>query len=528
MAGKRQLCIVGGGPAGIGLLWTLAQDPELCSEWSVTVLHDQSFLGGHCATYPIDNPATGRTVPVDIGVQCISPLANPNVSQMLRSGDFPSAAPVVDAPPLTVGCAFPPRDGQPMNWGNFPAYQTGPTFELWSETGMAADCAELQTFIAISPAVGYAGKTLAYYFANNPTMPYTNQQDFIDYFVDPFMTVINGYGAPDLSTILLGDLLPIFGRVPGFDGPLASWSVPGVGWQRFQNGASSWVQAMFEIASRTIDVTVSYDNPATAVWLDPDDAAGQVFVATDADPSGIAYDKVVLAVDMWTNAKLLDCAQNQQYWSSIYEGPLTNSDWQQLQPGTCYIHADQNVLAPDLRGLQQELAQFTAYYATQQQPYDADTTYTTYLVQNVRGGDPAAANLYVTMYGPEQGSVVPQNPFQTEQFVHGMWLPSYMLGAKQALHTAQGVGTLTNVTNAGTNLYFAGNNTTFDSVEGGLVSGMAIANYAFGAPYPIAPGTLTPVAFAMFLYLYLGVMFPQDEATAAVTVADLKKAAFAT
>ncbi len=507
----QTVCIVGGGPAGIGLLWALAQDVNLRDVVAVTVVHDQPELGGHCSTYTVTNPKTGDQVPVDIGVQCISPLVNPNVSAVLQSGSFPESAPVVDASSLTLSCAFPARNGQPMYWGNFPAYQQGPLFQLWSESGIATDCAQFQTIIAVSPMVGYLMQTLQWYLDNHSSspFPYQNVTDFVTYFVDPIMNIINGYGAPNLDQITFADVLPIFGRIPGFDGPLGSWSVPGVGWQRFEKGASSWVQAMYNAAVELLDnQIVLQTSPATAVWLDPDDQSGQVYVATAQDPNGTAYDKVVLAVDMWTCAELLSCPQNKAYWDNLYSGPLSGQSWSLLQSGTCYIHADDNVLAPDLLPMSMEVAQFNALNATQSQPFDIDYAYTTYLVENVRGGDPAAKGLYVTMYGPDEGTVVPQSPLVKESFTHGMWLPSYMLDSKKAMHNVQGSGWLSGLSNAGTNLYFSGNNLSFDSVEGGFISGMVIANYAFGAPYPVPPSLLTAPALAMFLYIYLDVMFP--------------------
>ena len=521
----QSVCIVGGGPAGIGLLWALAQDAGLRDALAVTVVHDQSVLGGHCSTYTVTNPNTGADVAVDIGVQCISPLVNPNVSAVLQSGAFPELAPVVDAPPLTLSCAFPARDGLPMYWGNFPEYQQGPLFQLWNESGIAGDCAQFQTVIAISPVVGYLTQTLQYYLDNHASspFPYENMADFVTYFVDPIMNIINGYGAPNLAQITFGDVLPIFGRIPGFDGPLGSWSVPGVGWQRFEKGASSWVQALYDVAVGLFDTpVVLHTAKATAVWLDPTDESGQVYVATADDPAGTAYDKVVLAVDMWTCADLLSCPQNQGYWDNLYSVPLDKATaWSMLQAGTCYIHADQSVIAPDLLPLSQEVAQFNAVNATQQSPFDIDTAYTTYLVENVRGGDPSAKGLYVTMYGPEQGTVVPSNPLVTETFTHGMWLPTYMLDSKKAMHAVQGSGWLSGISNAGTNLYFSGNNLSFDSVEGGFISGLVIANYAFGAPYPVPPSLLTAPAFAMFLYIYLDVMFPVSDTLKQAAIREL-------
>ena len=91
---RKTLCIVGGGPAGAGLAWTLAQDPNVASDWSITLIHDEDVVGGHCATYDVVNPLTGKTIPVDIGVQYVSPMINPNVSLMLGETPFTETAPV--------------------------------------------------------------------------------------------------------------------------------------------------------------------------------------------------------------------------------------------------------------------------------------------------------------------------------------------------------------------------------------------------------------------------------------------------
>ena len=534
MSGKKQLCIVGGGPSGVGLLWTLAQDPGICAEWAVTIIHDQDHWGGHCLTFDVTNPNTGKPVAVDIGVQFVTALANPNVAVMLESGDFPTAAPLVDAPPLTVGAAFPRRNGLPMNWGNFPAYQTGDQFQLWHETGMAQNCEELQAFIAISPLLGYGGRPLGQYLQDAGSgplkTPFTDLQDFEDYFVDPYMTIINGYGKPDLDSVVLGELLPIFGRVPGFPGPLASWTEPGLGWKRFAQGTSSWVEAMYAAAAKTIEVTEYLSSSVSDVWIDGDDPGGQVGVAWSTEPAGQPlFDKVVLTTDMATNHALLSTARNKAHWA-IYESMLDPSNWP-LQDGTCYIHADASILSPDLTQ-QEEVAQFTAYYATGDTPFNQDATYTSYLIENVQA-DPDAAGLFVTMYGP----VTPDTRLPADDkvlakqtFKHGMWLPTYMGAAKKKVHTIQGQGSVpggTTVPNAGTNLYFAGNNLTNDSVEGALVSAMVVANYAFSAPYPLPMAKLTPVAFAMFTYLYLDYMFPVTDGTKRTKVIGSLKAAAA-
>lgn len=520
----KTLCIVGGGPAGVGLAWALAQSTAVAAEWQVTIIHDEDVVGGHCATYDVVNPATGATVPVDIGVQYVAPLINPNVSLMCSESPFTETAPVVDAAPLTVSCGFPPLDGAPMNWGNFPDYQTGELFALYGREGMSADCGIFEEFMNtmfLHPRG--ALESVQDWLADPQPQGLYDKDAFVTYFLDPYLTIINGYGAPKLGSVMLADILPLFGKMPLFPGPMGAFTRPGTGWQRWTKGSRSWVETMLTVAQAAMPVTVVGSTRACGVWIDPDDPQGKVYVSCHADLSdAVAYDKVVLTADMATNGALLNNVNNQPAWKAHYGDALSPERWNVLQQGTCYIHADETVLAPDLIPLQQEVAQFTAYYSTagahDGMPYNTETTYATYLVENVHQ-DPQAKQLYVTMYGPPSDAPkVPNNPLKVKEFTHGLWLPDSMKGSTKNMYVAQGAGGINGgppmFPNTGSNLYFAGNNTTMDSVEGALVSAMVIANYAFGVAYPMPARPLTATALAMYLYLYLGVMFPvPDDAT---------------
>ena len=95
-----------------------------------------------------------------------------------------------------------------------------------------------------------------------------------------------------------------------------------------------------------------------------------------------------------------------------------------------------------------------------------------------------------------------------------------MGGPKTRLYNAQGKGvSISSPGQQDTNIYFAGNNTTFDAEEGALISAMAMANYAFGVEYPLAALTGDSL-FAFFLYnVYNSIMFPSPSATNAVNAA---------
>jgi hypothetical protein len=96
-----------------------------------------------------------------------------------------------------------------------------------------------------------------------------------------------------------------------------------------------------------------------------------------------------------------------------------------------------------------------------------------------------------------------------EYWLHGMWLPQFMLQQKRQLHMAQGPGSVTYEGQSPYPIYFAGNNTTADSLEHAFVSGAIIADYAFGAPFPL----MDPFAFAMYMLFYTEFMFPNVSVT---------------
>src|ERR1043165_955794 len=78
---KKQVCIVGGGASGLCLAWLATRSAHIAAEWDVTLLHDEPALGGHSHTIPVE--LGGARVPVDIGVQFVSPTLYPHVTAML-------------------------------------------------------------------------------------------------------------------------------------------------------------------------------------------------------------------------------------------------------------------------------------------------------------------------------------------------------------------------------------------------------------------------------------------------------------
>jgi predicted NAD/FAD-binding protein len=513
----QSVCIIGGGIAGVGLWWNLSVPNTSGNPWDVTIIHDGASFGGHALTVPVEH--NGATTLVDTGVQFFVPLFYPNISALLSFPGIGSAVPVAPYDSLKVACAFPPRQGQPQNWGNFPAYQSGPNFALYTPA-MFRNAQRFQAFMDVALFEGYGSKTLKDYF-DNLTVKYENQEDFLAYFIYPYLSIINGYGASLADQVTFEDLVPLFANLPPRYPGLGSFTTPGAGYARFLNGASSLVDALaaqaqkFKPATQCLNSTVlsvaaspTLPGPVTVTWNGPQGQQTQQF------------DKVVITTDMLTAAGLLNNPNNQPLWGQVYSRFLSKQRWP-LLPGKCYIHTDASILSPDLQQ-QQETLQFTASYAAQPNPpyYDMFNTYTTYLQENIHN-TPGSQGLYLTMYGyipdgsPGQKVPDPSTVLFSEVWQHGMWLPSFMLDAKRALHIAQGKGvSLSYPGQLDSGIYFAGNNTTADSLEQAFISGLVIANYAFGAPYPLTG--LHPIAFAMYELFYREFMFPSDSSSAGI------------
>jgi predicted NAD/FAD-binding protein len=516
-----RVCIVGGGATAGALLWCLAQSESARAEISsVTIIHDGQALGGHSFTVDVTRTYDGKavTLPVDLGVQLVSPMLYANLHLMLETvPEIASAAPVTEFDSLRLACGFPDRDGKAMNWANFDAYQNPATFSMYTEA-MRRNATTFQDFTEVALLTS-AKESLSDYFANQGLQYGSEQdcQDFLNYFMYPYLSIINGYGASLMDEMLFADIAPLFMKVPLNTGPLASFTSEGKGWQRFTNGAGSWVQAMADVGAKSIPTSITRTSTVTSVQTD--ESTGKVTVSWSPAPGATTpggqdvFDKVFLTVDINVCADLL--ADN-VYWNDHLKQYLDKPLWE-LQPGYCVIHEDPTVLSPHLRntdgqtGFEQETLQFTAYFAPQADYpyYDLFGTYTTYIQENLLQ-NPAAKGLYNTMYGyiptwvgdpkaayaaqqtnPQYGPETPPVPnpdtwHHAQAWTHGHFAPSVVSPARKALYNAQAPGKSRSYpTQKPTGVYIAGNNTTYDSEDGALEAAMIIAGWAYDVPYPL-------------------------------------------
>ncbi|MDX2169991.1 MAG: NAD(P)-binding protein [Deltaproteobacteria bacterium] len=472
---KLRVAILGGGAAGVGLLWALAmakRDRLTADDYDITLIHDGDTVGGHSMSWP--ETINGRTCQLDLGVQVIAPAMYPTVSTMLAHDDF--AGVHLDPVDLRIACAFPDTAGGAPYWGNFPAYQDTALYRQGQ-----ADAATFEGLIDKAKHDPLAWALTLRNFLDANRGRFTDLDFFEQYFLNPYMSIMNGYGSALLEQVIVGDVIPIFGW------GLGAFTHPTQGFARFRDGAGFWVQTMADIAQRQLGDALTLLLGASVAGFAPGAAPT---VSIQGEPSPRRFDLVVSTLDMFTTAKLL---YEKPGWDHLgpYVGDPTEfgtTVWP-LQPGFCYLHQDASILAAGLPSPLQETLQFTAPPTPAGQRYDLTYSYTTYIESNLLGIGNPDRQFYLTMYGfdPTKPSPVPvpvpKVGIQTSMnWVHGMWLPSFMAEQKLRFHAAQGVSRYAAPlpSQRPTNLFFAGNNLTMDSEEGALLSGLAVAKYAFG------------------------------------------------
>lgn len=510
---QQSICIVGGGVSGVGLAWCFAKAKQLKilnDVPAITLIHDQSQLGGHSYSYPVT--VNGVTYYIDLGVQMIAPEGYPAVMSMLAQPEFQDVA--LQNVPLNISSAFPPVGGQTPYWGNFAGYQNT---ALWQQG--KADCATFQWLIENRPDTN---ATLGQFLQENAAK-FQNLENFENYFLDPYMSIMNGYGSALLDQVTVLEIAPLF------DLGLAKFTTPGTGFKRFAKGSGQWINTMYEFAQSVLgsNLTVILGETVGPVW--PASPQPMVQLPSWSKPRG--FDAVVLTIDM------LHCSQslhntNNKLWGPLYAQYVGTNDANNQQnsvwpliPGYCYLHQDRSIFAPNMPWPLQETLQFTAYWATQQAPYDITYSFTTYVEKTLMGIADPAFEYYLTMYGfdPTKVSGVPipaANKTTTSMnWTHGMWLPFFMEQQKQAFHMAQSASAYRTPypNQPKTGIFFAGNNLTMDSEEGALASALVLADYAFDIPYAalLSPPSLDPKAWKVFalataeIYaLYHRLMFP--------------------
>ena len=475
------VCVIGAGASGVGLLWSLAmaqQQGQTLQPLTITLIHDQAVVGGHSHSEEVT--MGGKQVHIDCGVQMIAPKMYPATLSMLALPDF--AGVHLQDVPLKISAVFPEQDGTVPYWGNFPEYQHTPLFQSGKQ-----DCETFADLLKAKASLGYGIElieSLQTMLDKNQDR-FTDQSQFITYFLDGYMSIMNGYGNALLDTVIVADVAPLW------DLGYASFTEEVSGYGRFQDGADSWVNQMWTVASQHFSgaLTAQFNTQVTKLY--PSDSGPVVEWVRDNTPGTATFDVVISTVDMHTNSQILNVPEN-ALWAEVYAdtvgavqpGKVATTVWP-LQPGFCALHKDPSLLATHDGPSRLETLQFNAQVGAtgQNGGFDLSKTFSTYIESNLMGipvSDPNE-DFYLTMYGyvPDEQ---PNNIVWSSDWNHGMWLPSFMVDQKLNFHKAQGISAhhSHHLAQKHTGIFFAGNNLTMDSEEGALISGMAIAKYAFG------------------------------------------------
>jgi predicted NAD/FAD-binding protein len=506
---RRRIAVVGGGAAGVALLWCLTSQDDPLRDFAATLFHDEDDVGGHSRTIPVVFDADGRgrvgtaadagpVHPVDAGVQFVCAALYPNLYRQLELPELRGVR-LRRHPALRMAGAFP----DDLVWGNFPEYQAGARFARCFDPARA-EAERFQRDLRGSPFRRIGGRRVLTMSVRDylEAAGIGRAGHFFRYLLVPYLGIMAGHGA-DLLETPMRDLRAVFGRLPFVqrEGPYGSFTEPGAGWDRFADGATSWVRAMcataqargaaVRLAARVTKVSRRRDE--WLVWWT--DGAGDGPGGDGAPaPAGhqAAFDAVVLTTDMTASLALLDHDENP--WRAAHRHSLGPERFA-LLPGSCYVHQDASLLAPSLAD-EREDGQFTGYFAREARadpswpyglPYDLRKSFQTYLMRNILG---TPAPCYVSLYGDERGSRTPA-PDRTlfrRTWRHGRWLAGFYRQAKRELHRVQGLD----------GLWFAGGNTTVDSEEGALLSAMIVAAHAAGYRYPFERGSWAWVVHGWF------------------------------
>jgi predicted NAD/FAD-binding protein len=513
---KKRIAVIGGGASGVSLLWSLASQDQSFAETETTLFHDEPQVGGHSATIGVwfdeDGKghvaapgSSGKIYPVDIGVQFVCSTLYPNLYKQLERPEMHNAVRLTRHEALRLSGAF----NDELVWGNFPDYQGG-RFDVCFDPETRELAKKFERDVHWSLLEHAAGKSVFSMTVGEylQAKGYDQHANFFRYLLVPYLSIINGYGTSDLLETTIEDLFPIFTKIPLVQeaGPYASFLKPGQGWDRFSDGASAWVRAMADyavlrgskinVSSFVVAIYPSGDQ-VTVEWIEAaqlDDLKAGKSVPRQSQ----IFDEVVLTTDMTTNRAILSDARNSNW--GVQSGFISEQKFE-LLPGICYIHQDESVLAPSLKDGKED-GQFTGYYSWGKTspenpfdlPYDLATSYQTYFMQNILG---TPHPCYVSMYAEHSASKTPaaDKTIHVKTWRHGRWVASFFGSAKKELHEIQGLG----------HVWFAGNNTTVDSEEGALVSGMVMAEKLSSFQYPFS---VLSEAFVLYKY-FKDTMFPR-------------------
>lgn len=426
LAGRQRIAVVGGGAAGLGAAWMLAQRHD------VTIYEAAEQLGGHAFAHPF--PGTDRFV--DMGVVITLPWAYPNLYCMFQQVGVRTSAAAA-----TLHVSFPRADGAGRDsWGTDVSLRQTDLFRR-----IEADASRFEQLMFEVAGLPLATQT-------RPISAYLTQSV-------PGAPNSGGYGQ-EFITKGLCPLLSLFlvTRESLLDTP--AWSLS----MMFRFGTLSFFSPT---TWRTLDGgTRDYVARLTASFP-ARRRLGTRVAAVLREARGVAveersgrretYDQVVLATDAITARALLR--------------PATAAEDRLLrvfryEPAVVYLHQDARVLAGDQPGV------FFHYRSEDPSPRPQLDGVMTYDMRRTAGlAEVTSAPVLVSVMS--RPSATPFAGTVTEQRVSHMIADAAAIAARLELHTIQGKD----------RIWFAGDYTTFASHEDAFLSGVVIGE-ALGATYP--------------------------------------------
>ncbi len=429
--GRRdRIAVVGGGAAGLGAAWMLAQKHD------VTLYEAETTLGGHAFGHPF--PGTDKCV--DMGVMITLPWAYPNLYCMFQKyGVRTSAA------GATLQVSFPDADGtERESWGTDSSLRQTPLFRRIE--AQASRFEQMMFEVAALP-LDMQTKPISYFLNGSvPGVPHSGGYEH------EFM--VKGL-CPLLSLFLVTrDCLletPAWSLSMMFRFGTISFFSPTT-WRTIDGGTRDYVARL----TRSFQSRQFLGAKVTSVVR-----ANDSVVVRDDKGNSERYEEVVLATGADVALSLLETP-------TADESRLLGSF--EYEPALAYLHQDPTVFAGDAPGV------FFHYRSENRAPEAKLDGIMTYDMKRAAGLDlpsptePEKGPVLVSIVSKERDTPFAHTK-KIQAFKH-MIPNAAAMKARLDLYEIQGKN----------RVWFCGDYTTFSSHEDAFVSGMVVAE-ALGARY---------------------------------------------
>ncbi len=422
---RERVAVVGGGAAGLGAAWTLAQ------KYDVTIYEAFPALGGHAFAHPF----AGTDAHVDMGVMITLPWAYPNLYCMFQRYKVRTSA-----AGATLVVSFPSeKEGERDTWGTDASFRQT---DLFRRIEKQASRFEQLMFEVASLSLEMQRKPISYFLERAvPGLP--NSGDYDAEFIAKGLCPLLSLFLVTRETLLDS---PAWSLSMMFRYGTISFFSPTT-WRTIDGGTREYIARL----TRSFEFRQFLGTKVTSVVRNN----GSVTVRDDKG-NAERYDQVVIATDAKTALALLDSPSDD-------ETRLLGTF--RYEPAVAYLHQDPQVLASPAPGI---FFHYRSENPTPNAKLDGSMTYDMKRAAELDGK--VEGHVLVSVISTER-----ETPYQGTQKIQAF---SHMIPDEAAIKARLDLRAI-----QGKNrVWFCGDYTTFASHEDAFVSGMVIGE-ALGCKY---------------------------------------------